>query len=666
MSLHPKYRADIDGLRAIGVLLVVAFHAYPSSVKAGFIGVDIFFVISGFLISTIILQNIQNNSFSFSDFYSRRISRIFPALTLILSSCLVFGWLTLLPDEFKHLGKHVAGGATFISNFLLWGESGYFDLSAETKPLLHLWSLGIEEQFYLLWPLLLWGVAILKIRPVYLIPTGILISFSLNIFGIQNNAIAVFYSPLTRFWELLIGSYLAWLMLVKKELIERISSVNKNIISFTGIALICIAITFITKSSLFPGWWALLPTLGTALIIFAGQNAWINKVVLSNRVFVWFGLISFPLYLWHWPILSFAQILEGEPTPIYIRGRLVLLSVMLAWLTYKFIEKPIRFGPNKTNKVYALIIVMCLTGISGFAIFLGYIPPRQNSPLLQKVIDARNESADFSGLSPLNYAGQPFYIVGDSKSETTVMLGNSHVLQYAPRILELKANSDKKLNTVIFATRNACNPIPNIDYMPPGNPSEVEPCRNLKQAALDLVKRENVKKVLIGGCWNCDFISRDSNLRMASELNSYYFVKDSKSTNTSNAVGRELALNELKELMTELSKTKRVYLLLDNPLSQRFDPESYLKGSRFGVISVSDSENYLPDNEEQLELRKQLIKIAKESNATVIDPANYLCKDGKCMRTAPDGAPIYRDSNHLRSGFVKKEAGFIDPSVLRD
>lgn len=666
MSLHPKYRADIDGLRAIGVLLVVAFHAYPNSVKAGFIGVDIFFVISGFLISTIILQNIQNNSFSFSDFYSRRISRIFPALTLILSSCLVFGWLTLLPDEFKHLGKHVAGGATFISNFLLWGESGYFDLSAETKPLLHLWSLGIEEQFYLLWPLLLWGVALLKIRPVYLIATGILISFALNIFGIQNSAIAVFYSPLTRFWELLIGSYLAWFMLTQKELIERISSVNKNILSLVGISLICIALISVTKASLFPGWWALLPTLGTALVIFAGQNAWINRLVLSNKIFVWFGLISFPLYLWHWPILSFAQILEGEPTPIYIRGRLVLLSVLLAWLTYKFIEKPIRFGQNNTRKVYALLISMCLIGVAGLAIFLGYIPPRQNSPLLQNIIEARNEASDLAGLSPFDYAGQPLYIVGESDSETTVMLGNSHVLQYAPRILELKKTSEKKLNTVIFATRNACNPIPNIDYMPPGNLSEVEPCRNLKRAALEIIKKENVKKVLIGGCWNCDFIDRNSNLRMASEANSYYYVKDSKTTNVSSANGRDLALNELKDLIKELSKTKKVYLLLDNPLSQQFDPESFLKGSRFGAISVSDSVNYVQDDKEQLALRERLIKIAGESNAEVIDPSNYLCSEGKCKRTAPDGTPIYRDSNHLRAGFVRKEAGFIDPSALRN
>ena len=153
---HPKYRPDIDGLRAIAVLSVVIFHAFPNSLKSGFIGVDIFFVISGYLISSIIFENIDRGSFSFAQFYGRRIKRIFPALSLVLLSCLVFGWFGLLGDEFKQLGKHMAAGAGFVSNFFFWQESGYFNNAAETKPLLHLWSLAIEEQFYIVWPLLVW------------------------------------------------------------------------------------------------------------------------------------------------------------------------------------------------------------------------------------------------------------------------------------------------------------------------------------------------------------------------------------------------------------------------------------------------------------------------------------------------------------------------------
>src|SRR5260370_40148903 len=153
---HPKYRPDIDGLRAVAVLLVVGFHAFPDWVKGGFIGVDIFFVISGFLISTIIFENLERNSFSFIAFYSRRIRRIFPALLVVLIAAFAIGRFTLLPDEYRQLGKHIAGGAGFVANFVLWNESGYFDRAAETKPLPHLWSLGIEEQFYIVFPLLLW------------------------------------------------------------------------------------------------------------------------------------------------------------------------------------------------------------------------------------------------------------------------------------------------------------------------------------------------------------------------------------------------------------------------------------------------------------------------------------------------------------------------------
>src|SRR5215831_15751110 len=150
---HPKYRRDIDGLRAVAVLSVVAFHVFPNWMVGGFIGVDIFFVISGYLISTIIFENLDKDTFSFAQFYERRVKRIFPALILVLVSCFAFGWFILLPDEYKQLGKHTAGGTAFVANFVLWNESGYFDNAAETKPLLHLWSLGVEEQFYIVWPL---------------------------------------------------------------------------------------------------------------------------------------------------------------------------------------------------------------------------------------------------------------------------------------------------------------------------------------------------------------------------------------------------------------------------------------------------------------------------------------------------------------------------------
>lgn len=385
---HPKYRADIDGLRAIAIISVVGFHAFPFWVKGGFIGVDIFFVISGFLISTILIGSLERNSFSFVEFYIRRTKRIFPALLLVLIVSFLFGWFVLMPNEYKQLGKHIAGGAGFVSNFVLWYESGYFDNAAETKPLLHLWSLGIEEQFYIIWPLLLWFAWKKRLNLLTIAIVVGAISFALNVYEVRNDVVAAFYSPQTRFWELMAGSILAymarhrqnivpnkfkhrldaWLSLIDKTQPPYVNGkVLRNVQSFFGAVLIVIGFLVITKEKSFPGWWAVLPILGTMLIISAGAQAWLNRVVLSNRILVWFGLISFPLYLWHWPLLTYARIVDigGDPSP-GTRIAAVVMSVALAWLTYQLIEKPFRFGKHSKTKTITLLLLMSVTGLVGY------------------------------------------------------------------------------------------------------------------------------------------------------------------------------------------------------------------------------------------------------------------------------------------------------------
>lgn len=368
--LHPKYRPDIDGLRAVAVLSVLAFHAFPEWVSGGFVGVDVFFVISGFLISTIIFENINQQRFSFVEFYSRRINRIFPALFFVLLFSYGFGWLNLLADDFAQLGKHIAGGAGFVSNIVLWSESGYFDKAAELKPLLHLWSLGIEEQFYFIWPLVIWLIARWpkKVLPYILVST--VISFGLNIAYINTNPIATFYSPLTRFWELLIGSLLAYVSVYRVSLLQAAQLKHQNALSVIGLVLILSGVVILSPKSAFPGWWALMPTVGSALVIGAGVNAWCNRHILGNQVLVWFGLISFPLYLWHWPLLAFARLQEGETPSLVVRALLVLASILLAWLTYRFVERPIRFNAGyRAHKNIALIFLIILVGYLGYNCF---------------------------------------------------------------------------------------------------------------------------------------------------------------------------------------------------------------------------------------------------------------------------------------------------------
>jgi peptidoglycan/LPS O-acetylase OafA/YrhL len=269
-----SYRPDIDGLRAIAVISVVFFHGFPSWVKGGYTGVDIFFVISGYLISSTIYSGLQNNNFSFYAFYSSRIRRIMPALLLVLFSIYILGWFILSAYEYQQLGKHISAGAFFISNFVLWGESGYFDASAETKLLLHLWSLGIEEQFYIFWPLVLWATWKVFGKKHWVIFIILIISFSLNVIGIRQDIVGTFYSPLTRFWELLSGGILAWLMFHKNNILqppkkgETINLFDKyilfkiqenrripllNAISILGILLLLFSLWITSKASGFPG-----------------------------------------------------------------------------------------------------------------------------------------------------------------------------------------------------------------------------------------------------------------------------------------------------------------------------------------------------------------------------------------------------------------------------
>lgn len=379
-----SYRPDIDGLRAIAVFAVLVFHAFPSLARGGFVGVDIFFVLSGFLISSILFSQLAREKFSFVDFYSRRIRRIYPSLLVILIACFIFGWFVLYDDEFRQLGKHIAGGAGFVANLVYWAESGYFDSAAETKPLLHLWSLGIEEQFYIIWPLLLWfswkkRFSLLKLTVLILVG-----SFLLNIALFRTDTVADFFSPFTRFWELLAGALLAyftifksdneanarsrsklfgWLFLIGRNIPKRLYS--QTVLSVTGFVFILVAI-FITKKSHFPGVWALIPVLGTLMMIAAGKDAWINKKLLSHKLLVMLGIISYPIYLWHWPLLSFAQILSVKTPDLPVRILIIPVSVLLAWLTFRFVENPLRFGLHVRIKTLVLFVLMFFVGLTGY------------------------------------------------------------------------------------------------------------------------------------------------------------------------------------------------------------------------------------------------------------------------------------------------------------
>lgn len=354
---HVSYRPDVDGLRALAVLVVIVFHAFPGIMPGGFVGVDVFFVISGYLITGNLMRLPR---IDIRDFYVRRIRRIFPALAVVLWSTLAISWFLLTPVELAALGKHTAAGAFSLANIALWREAGYFDSSSETKPLLHLWSLGVEEQFYLAWPLL---IAALRHRQRFLVPTlGFLIvlSFLGCLWGTFYRPSAAFYLPMSRFWELGLGGLLAIRELQSTSLSPRLRSVASAI----GLSLILLALVFVNQSRAFPGLWALAPVLGSAALIFGGPETPVARYLLGRRLPVAMGLISYPLYLWHWPLLAVARSVLRIDLAFPIALFICAFSFLLATLTYRLLEIPLR----RRGSPLLLVLAVTTVGLLGCAL----------------------------------------------------------------------------------------------------------------------------------------------------------------------------------------------------------------------------------------------------------------------------------------------------------
>lgn len=339
-----KYRPDIDGLRAIAVILVVACHFNFRAFRGGFIGVDVFFVISGYLISAIILSQVQASSFSLVSFYERRIRRIFPALFGVLLVTSIAAYHYFLPSELEDYASSAVAAVFSVANLYFWRQSGYFDAPAATKPLLHTWSLGVEEQFYILFPLIL--LLVRRLFPTRLrtaIVTIAVVSLAISSIGAFKAPISTFYLAHTRAWELLLGTILSMRLL--PELSNR---PVREMLALLGIALIAIPARIYSPTTPFPGLTALPPCLGAALIISAGSAGdSIVKRILSSKPFVFVGLISYSLYLWHWPIAVFqstAGILYGATLGRLPKVAGLAVSFVLAYLSWRFIETPFRNG----------------------------------------------------------------------------------------------------------------------------------------------------------------------------------------------------------------------------------------------------------------------------------------------------------------------------------
>jgi peptidoglycan/LPS O-acetylase OafA/YrhL len=378
-----RYCKYIDGLRAMAIMAVVLCHIFPLHLRGGFVGVDIFFVISGYLISSILFRHFETDTFCLYTFYTRRIKRIFPSLITVLIAVLVLGWFVFTSVEYVALSKHTRASVLFISNFVLAKEAGYFDLNSHLKPLLHLWSLSIEEQFYIVWPVLLYYTYKNGINIISLSLALMALSFCFGLKVLNIDATKAFYFPWCRCWELLSGSLLAYFTLNKTKIFHDIAKVLtrwcnvilyrdltsyhqgtlQDVAAVLGFMINLTSMVLLSSASVFPGWNAVWPVIGSMLIIAAGEDAYINRKILSNKLCVGIGRISYPLYLWHYPLISLWYILEGHNPGQMAGFAILMVSFVFAWLTYRFIEQPIRSSSGSKFTILILVILIGLIGL---------------------------------------------------------------------------------------------------------------------------------------------------------------------------------------------------------------------------------------------------------------------------------------------------------------
>jgi peptidoglycan/LPS O-acetylase OafA/YrhL len=643
MSATLKYRPDIDGLRAVAVLGVIIYHAFPKLLPGGFSGVDIFFVISGYLISGILYKGHREGHFSFKEFYARRIRRLFPSLITVLLLSLAYGWLVLLPDEYEKLGKHVAAGTLFIQNMVFWQESGYFDTVANLKPLLHLWSLAVEEQFYIFFPPLLlliwkrkWPIAIIM---------GVLLagSFIGNVvMSYQNGASDFFLTPY-RAWEFLGGSLLAWWHYDRGH--EEEIPKYREVMSWVGLILLGTGLGLLNKQNPYPGWRALLPVGGTCLLIEGGRGALVNRSILSNPALVWIGLISYPLYLFHWPALSFVHIVKGaNPGPGFVWMALGV-TLALTLFSYYLVEKKIRY--YKSPRVLSLLVLIYLSlGCVGWGIYRGWIPAMSVSGDVQKCVTATRDHDSLAGLECLGDAKLFSFNHAGGEGPQTLYIGDSNAQQYAPRILRLLTKEHAKSERgALFLTSVGVPPIPRVT-----NPSKPR-CAALMPKIDEVLKSDpRIDRVVIAARWHA------------------YFLDDSKYLHRGEAMtgpnGRKSAMEDLAREIKDLKLSgKKVTLVLSVPSGDLLDPKSFFARDFTGVRSCSAGRLTVNEFlEGRGDLLSEIAAVARRNGAEVIDPMDYLCVDGMCIAEDTDG-PIRYDATHLRPGYVRDKLRCLDFTV---
>lgn len=645
MNQNFRYRADIDGLRALAIIPVLFFHA-SLGFTGGYVGVDVFFVISGFLITSIVAREIQNGSFTYKDFWERRIRRIFPASFVVTVVTFLVGFFVFLPPGTESLAKAALAQVLMVANFYFWQQDGYFAGPSDLEPFLQMWSLAVEEQFYLLLPLLLTFTFKRGLKRVILILSGIaILSFVWSIIALGKFPAATFFLLPSRAWELLLGSLLAFVP------IRQQSKARSQILATLGLALILGPVFLYDKTTAFPGLAALPPCLGTVLLIYAhgDGSSWI-KPLLASRPVVWIGKISFSLYLWHWPLLAYARLLNlEEPSPL-TRGLLVLASIILAVLSWRFIEQPFRkktILAERKPLFRRYLQATLFSGIIFTAIYkLDGIPARfqgDNARYAEAAMEL--PGVPYTDLSSGKF---PLLIPESDLPETPILVwGDSHADSLFAGIADLLKKHERNC---FYATRGGTPPLLDVNFYP--NDQTVAP---FNDEVLKLIDTHKIETVILASRWT------------------HYLVRGEKSRKTSltdrdsNDRHPDTVFEEsLRKTIAALEKRNiRVFIVSQVPRQHRSAALALWTAKRVNYpadelgITIAEHNAYQRRAEEAIQSAS-----AGATLVTLVDPLDRLSHENGHTIVEFEKGIFYYDDNHLSKAGARHVAPLLEEAFL--
>lgn len=635
MSQSINYRPDIDGLRAVAVLTVVFFHAGFSLFSGGFVGVDIFFVISGYLITSIITRQLQQNRFSFSEFWLRRVLRIMPAMYGMVLASLLVGWFLLIPADYANMGRAVRYQTLFAGNIYFWENLGYFDTAAHLRPMLHMWSLAVEEQFYLCLPLILWGLARFGARVMFgAVLLLALASFVACVITVKEDQTAAFYLLHFRAWELMIGSLLGMLPVMN------VSTAQRSVAGGLGLLAIAYAVFMFDSDTLFPGVAGLLPTLGAAAVIWAGPDS-LSGRFLSLKPMVATGLISYSLYLWHWPILVFANYYFADTVTTLMMFGFVLLSLLMAWLSWCYIETPFRqarlrhYRKRVFGGAFATILVFFAVG-QMLRVHDG-LPWRlsEDAARYEAAMHDSDEQKRCRSFSADKLKHEPPCELNPDKKDAAVQFiswGDSHAASLFPLYQQLAREHALR---GLHASKLDCSPMLDVGW------PYRKGCDAFNQAMIDYILQQNIPHVIMAGYWR-----------------RYVEGKDPDVSN----ISIETFAQRLRQTVDQLTAQGVEIWIVQQVPDQPFDAARLLTLQAIRG-SVNKDMGVTLDSYQQSQQRYNRVfnELADNKQVHLINPASRICAMDDICRVEHNGYAIYRDVSHLSEyGALYVEPAFDD------